>query len=76
MKKTIRLTESDLTNIIQRIINEENTNKPDFNKFADDYIAALLQGQTGKGVYTKALEQFRTDYNTAFKYLVSKMTTS
>jgi len=28
MKKTIRLTEDDLTRIVKRVINEENTNWP------------------------------------------------
>jgi hypothetical protein len=73
MKKVVKLTESDLTRIVQRVINEQNDNNEAFNKFGEGYIKALVGTDTSKSAYMMALKQFQQDYMNTVRHLTMKM---
>jgi hypothetical protein len=73
MKKVVKLTESDLTRIVQRVINEQNDNNEAFNKFGEGYIKALVGKDTSKSAYMMALKQFQQDYTNTVRHLTMKM---
>jgi hypothetical protein len=73
MKKVVKLTESDLTRIVQRVINEQNDNNEAFNKFGEGYIKALVGKDTSTSAYMMALKQFQQDYTNTVRHLTMKM---
>jgi signal transduction histidine kinase len=47
MKKVIRLTESDLTNLIKRIVNENKNETREINRILDDIISSFEFSEKG-----------------------------
>jgi len=47
MKKAIRLTESDLTNLIKRIVNENKNETREINRILDDIISSFEFSEKG-----------------------------
>jgi hypothetical protein len=47
MKKVIKLTESDLTNLIKRIVNENKNETREINRILDDIISSFEFSEKG-----------------------------